>query len=87
MADPKPDVCRVMAEEIYYSYPHFRTWFPEHKKKEIIGDLTDAIRKHTIVPEMMEFIIKVSDCTEEDIISRRAEIRADARILLAKGRK
>lgn len=56
MTDPKPNVCRIIAEQIYYSYPHFRTWFPEHKKEEIIRELTNAIRDHTVVPEMVSML-------------------------------
>jgi len=83
MADPKQDLYRIMAEKIWGALCSAR------QGETSLVTIERAIRNHTIVPEMVSFIVKISDCDDHDtIISRRFEFRADARILLTKaGRK
>jgi len=81
MADTKPDVCRVMVEQIWHIQGiYFRGW----DKNVFVDDITDAIRNHTVVPEMVEFIERIAKLREFDVIRTK-----EAKVLLAKaeGRK
>lgn len=78
MTDPKPDVCRVMAEQMF-----------DQLDAVPVGDetpelLETLIRTHTIVPEMVELIEQVATLGDVGITQH---LRAKAKMILAKAER
>jgi len=76
MADPRPDVCRVMAESLWEHV--FMT-----AGEDAIDSIADAIRNHTIVPEMVRFLEVAGLRVDDKVLA----IQISRCLAKAKGRK
>ena len=85
MSKTKQDICRVMAEQIWERLPEYQT-DSLHSREVEVENIAYAIRNHTVVPEMAEFISKIASGDIEDLIERKAELAKEAKPLLAKAK-
>lgn len=83
MTDTPQDPYRVMAEKIWKHIDSKQIAI----HPDTIEVIADAIRDHTVVPEMVEFIRKIASGDIEDLIERKSELAEEAKPLLAKAER